>query len=500
MAVPKTNYIHSRNGRIGGTGVDHGPADVDAVLAAIKASGGKRLVIHFHGGLVPKARALGIAETLMPVYSAGAYPLFFVWESGPWETVWNNLGDIAKESIFQELVRKLLEYALGKVGAQAGARSIAANAVDPEEVKARVRAFFHDPVGNPVPYSDAEPLETRATRAVDPAIDENEIQMDLEQDADFVRALQSIADVPAATRGTAGVGAVQPQPTQMDPAVLAEIAPPQPGAPRGLFSMVSVSIRVAKVLAKIVKRFLDDRGHGFHATVVEEVLRGFYGEVIGKTFFWNQMKKDTQDAFGGDENVHAGTAFLARLKAAMDNGLSLERIFLVGHSTGGIYISNLVEAVDAMHFDPAVKFDVVLLAPANTHKLFDETIGKHGARIRWMRMFAMKDPVERNDGLLGDDWKRAFYPSSLLYFVSGLLEDEPDMPLVGMQRFNVGASFTAPKYPECDALRAWLGTPDHRLVWSIADDGDGRRSQSRKHGNFDNDRDTLAALSWIVAH
>jgi pimeloyl-ACP methyl ester carboxylesterase len=500
VTVPKTNYIHSRNGRIGGTGVDHGPADVDAILAAIKASGKERLVIHSHGGLVAKASALGIAETLMPVYSAGGYPLFFVWESGPWETIRNNLGDIAKEPIFQELVGKLLEYALGKVGAQAGTRSIAANAVDPEEVKARVRAFFNDPVGNPVPYADAKPLESRATRAVDPAIDENEIQMDLEQDADFVRALQSIADVPAATRGTAGVGAVQPQPTNMDPAVLAEIAPPQPDAPRGLFSMVSVSIRVAKVLAKIVKRFLDDRDHGFHATVVEEVLRGFYGDVIAKTFFWNQMKKDTQDAFGGDENVHAGTAFLARLKAAMGNGLSLERIFLVGHSTGGIYISHLVEAVDAMHFDPAVKFDVVLLAPANTHKLFDETIAKHGARIRWMRIFAMKDAVERNDGLLGDDWKRAFYPSSLLYFVSGLLEDEPDMPLVGMQRFNVGASFTAPEYPECDALRAWLGTPDHRLVWSIADDGDGRRSQSRKHGNFDNDPDTLAALSWIVAH
>lgn len=502
VAVPKTNYIHSRNGRIGGAGVDHGPADIDAILAAISASGKKRLVIHFHGGLVSKPSALTIAETLLPVYSPCAYPLFFVWESGPWETMRNNVADIAREIIFQQLVRKLLEYALGKVGAQAGARSIAPNAVDPDEVKVQVRAFFDDPVGNPVPYAEARPLAGTVARAVVPLIDENEIQLDLEQDGDFVRALQSIADVPAGTRGAAGIGAaaVPPQPTQMDPGVLNDIAPPPAPGRRGVISMASVSIRMAKALVKIVARFVKQRDHGFHPTVVEEVLRGFYGDVIGKTFLWNQMKKDTRDAFAGDVNLHAGTALLSRLQAALRNGLALERIFLVGHSTGGIYISELLKAVDAMHFEPAVKFDVVLLAPANTHKLLAETIAEHGARINWLRMFAMKDAVERDDGLLGDDWKRAFYPSSLLYFVSGLLEDEPDMPLVGMQRFNAGAGFAAPDYPECDSLRAWLGTPDHRLVWSHADDGDGRRSQSRKHGDFDNDPATLAALGHIVCH
>ena len=500
MAVPKINYIHSRNGRLGAGG-DHGPADVDAIIESLKASGKKRLVIHFHGGLISKPTALGIAETLMPVYSTGAYPLFFVWESGPWETMRNNVADIAREPIFQELVRKLIQFALGQVGANfMGARSIAPNAVDPEEVKTRVRAFFNDPANSPVPYAEATVPPEQTARAVAPVIDENEIQMDLEQDADFVRALHSIAEVPAATRGITGVGPVTPRPTQMDPAVLAQIAPPQPGGQRGFVEMAGVAIQVANALRKIVQRFITGRDHGFHATVAEEVLRGFYGDLIFRAFLWNQMKKDTQDAFGGDPQVHVGTAFLSRLKSALDRGLALERIFLVGHSTGGIYVSNFLEAADAVQLDANVKFDVVLLAPANTHKLFAETIKNRASRIRLLRMFAMKDDAERADPMLGNDWKRSLYPSSLLYFVSGVLEDEPDMPIIGMQRFNTGERFVAPGFPESDALRAWFSAPGDRLVWSIADDGDGRRSQSQTHGNFDNDPATLETLRWIVSH
>lgn len=500
MPVSRAHYIHSRNGRIGGSGTDHAPADVDAVIQSLKESEKDRLAIHFHGGLVPKAAALDIAANLLPVYGPAAYPLFFVWESGPWETVKNNLADIAKEPVFQGLVRKLLEYSLGKLGARSDARTIGPGAVDSEEVKANVRAFFDDPLHAPVPYADVRSVDSRSTRAAPPGVDEEEIEADLSSDIDFVRALRSIADAPSGSRAAALPVAVAPHPTQMDGMVLAQIAPsPSPGA-RGLISLTSVAIFTAKALARILRRHWNGRDHGLYATVVEEVLRGFYAEAVGKTFLWNQMKKDTEDAFGGDEMVHVGTALLARLKKAQEDGLALSRIFLIGHSTGGIYISHFLAAVDAMGLDPAVRFDLVLLAPANTQKLFAETLANHSDRIRSVRMFAMKDEVERNDGLLGDDWRRALYPSSLLYFVSGLLEDEPDMPLLGMQRFYLGSPFKAPDYAECDSLREWFHVGGDRVVWSISDDGDGRRSKSRKHGDFDNDPATLQALGWIVAN
>lgn len=498
MLVPKTNYIHSRNGCIG-AGVDHGPADIDAIVAAIRNSQLKRLVIHFHGGLVPKSDGMAIAERLLKVYSPGGYPIFFIWESGAGETVRNNLADIAKESIFQELIRKALEFALGKVGLEEGTRSIAGAAVDPVEVAQQVGRWFADPTGRP-PYATGRPSVLPAARAAAQVVDENEIQMNLQADAAFVRALQSIADVPEGTRSTLGIGAVPAQATQMDTDVLAQIAPAPAGETRGLLSMAKVAILVAKIAVRVVKRLLTSRDHGIYVTVVEEVLRAFYIGTIGKMFLWDQMKKDTRDAFGGDQDLHAGTALLARLKAAMAQGLALERIFLVGHSTGGIYISHFLDAIDAMNFDPAVKFDIVLLAPANTHELADRTLTQRAARIRALRMFAMKDELERDDGLLGDDWKKAFYPSSLLYFVSGLLEDKVDEPLMGMRRFlNLSTIFCAPDYVESDRVRTWLAANSDRTVWSdTAGNDPGKNSQSRKHGNFDNDLETLASLAWIV--
>jgi hypothetical protein len=111
----------------------------------------------------------------------------------------------------------------------------------------------------------------------------------------------------------------------------------------------------------------------------------------------------------------------------------------------------------------------------------------------------MKDEIERADGLLGDGWRRAFYPSSLLYFVSGLLEDEVDAPILGMERFLIAENlFGKPAYPACEDMRLWFGQVPYRLVWSIDEAIDGRGSASRKHGDFDNEEITLRSLTWMV--
>lgn len=499
MALSKNHYIHSRNGQIG-VNVDHSAKDIDEIIRTIQESNSDRLIIHFHGGLVSKKSALETAERLNPIYSEGGYPLFFVWESGAWETVRNNLADISKEPIFQELVRKVLEFVLGKLGIQEGVRSISGQQIDPDKIKQQLNAWFIDPANSAVPYSEWAHHTQGDSRSVISTIDENEIQLNLEADTDFLNALQSISDVPKNVRSAMNIGNVPPSSSKIDAAVRAELAPAEPDATRGVFSLVKVAMTLAKVVARVIKRFLSSRDHGFYATVVEEILREFYGDIIGQSIFWNQMKKDTQDAFGGDPDLHVGTALLTRLKPVLEKG-AFKKIFLIGHSTGGIYISNFLKAVDDMQIESSVQFEVILLAPANTHKLFNETIQNHGNRIRSLRLFGMKDEVERDDGLLGDDWKRAIYPSSLLYFVSGLLEYEVDAPLLGMQRFhNLNSLFNAPGYPESDQLRTWLTQSEDRLVWSKTDDGKGRCSQARKHGDFDNDEQTLASLVWIVTH
>jgi hypothetical protein len=500
MPVSKLYYIHSRNGRID-KGGDHSAQDVEAIIQAIRSSGKKRLAIHFHGGLVSKDAGLEIAQRLVPRYEKEAYPVFFVWESGFLETIKNNLGDIAKEPIFRQLVRKVLEHSLKRLGANVGGRSIAGNQVDAAKVRREVDAWFADPTGRPAPYAGGTPAAgTDAIRSAATAVDRMEIQADLEQDEAFKRALASVAPLPAQVRG--GIGDVPQVPTQMNKDVVDQIAPPKADGQRGLLSMAKVALFVVQVVIAVVQRYAGGRDHGFYATVVEEVLRKFYIEQIGKAFFWNQMKKDTHDAFEDGPDAFAGTAFLSRLKAAMENGLQLDRIFLIGHSTGAIYIRQFLRKVEALQFDPAVVFDVILLAPAIDHVEFRKMCSEHNHRIRALRSFGMTDDVEREDGLLGDDWKRAFYPSSLLYFVSGLLEEKPDWPIVGMQRFfNESGTFKAPDFPDVPANLDWLkGAPD-RMVWSIVTGGaDGCRSTSRKHGDFDNDPDTVDSVVWLLGH
>ena len=155
MTVSKNHYIHSRNGCIGDS-TDHGPVDIDAMFTAIRASGAKRLVVHFHGGLVSKIDGLDIASRLMDVYSPpgtnNCYPVFFVWESGAMETVRNNLADIAKEPIFRQLLRKLLEFTFSHTGMQDVTRGVIATTVRPNDIRDVLNAWFANP-DQEVPYS-----------------------------------------------------------------------------------------------------------------------------------------------------------------------------------------------------------------------------------------------------------------------------------------------------------------------------------------------------------
>jgi hypothetical protein len=96
--------------------------DVTALMS--RALRSDRVVMHFHGGLVDEARGMKIAQHLLPVYTgAGAYPVFFVWRSGALEILRDNLFKIAREELFDRLVRRVLGWAVGKVrGEEEGSR------------------------------------------------------------------------------------------------------------------------------------------------------------------------------------------------------------------------------------------------------------------------------------------------------------------------------------------------------------------------------------------
>lgn len=518
--IDKRHYIHCRGGRLGGD-ADTAAADVDDIVTALRADTRGHLILYFHVGLVTRKAGLEIAERLTPLCLGGGHPVFYVWESGAWETIRNNLLELAEEPVFKQLLRKPLEYTINRIGGVSAARSIVPGNVGPQKVKEAVDKFFANPSKQTVPYRDLEAAaKGGAARSSAISVDEAEIQADLQSDVEFAQALAKLPDLKPSTRSALGGAVVAERRSPFSDAVDDKVSE-GPGG-RGIVAWFKVAMMVKDILVNVLRRHGSSRDHGLYATVVEEIVRevklgGSGLNEWGKALQWNRMKQDTMDAFGPDENVHAGTALLARLKRAVDDSYALRRISLIGHSTGAIYIAHWLDMAKAL-LPPPAQFDVLLLAPAITYQRFDECLTRHQARIGHFRMFCMRDPLERDDQVWGEDgeleaqhdWRRFIYPSSLLYLVSGILEstgqggdlkDVPDMPLLGMERFHALREIYADTdFPELKRVRAWLDAEPGRIVWSKAEgQGDGLNSGSFDHGAFDNDTDTVASLVSVLS-
>jgi hypothetical protein len=205
------------------------------------------------------------------------------------------------------------------------------------------------------------------------------------------------------------------------------------------------------------------------------------------------MKQDTADAFGGDPERHVGTALLAEIARLHQQG-GARRILLVGHSTGAVYICNLLRHSDVL--PPDVQFDLVLLAPACTFELFAQTVEQFGDRIANVRLFGMADKTECADQVVP-----RVYPRSLLYLVSGILEgDERDRPLLGMQRYFRSSAYDG--IPSVQAVRQFFQQRQNWEVWSLTEAGvgSGLASLSPAHGDFDNEAETLKSIAHLIGH
>lgn len=518
--MDRLHCIHSRGGRIGeGTGTT--PNDLDNIVAALRADPRGHLIVHFHGGLVSKSTGIGIAERLAPLYAKWGYPVFYIWESGFLEAIRNNLGELAGEPVFKQLLRKLLQYAIEHLGAGNGTRSIAPGAVDPREVKEAMEAFWSQPGKASVPYRDYDPTLSKAgARSAAISLDLDQIQADLEGDAEFAAALATLPDLKPQARSALAPATVAEHRSSFSEAIADRVSE-TPGA-RGLIAWFKVALLVKNILVNVLERYSAGRDHGLYATIVEEIMRevrlgGSGLNEWGKALQWNRMKQDTLDAFGPDPVGNAGTALIHRLNAALQGGMDLRRVTLIGHSTGAIYIAHWLAAAERM-LPAGVTFDVIYLAPAITYDLFASTVGKHGKRIRHFRMFCMRDALERDDQVWGEDhvmavaqdWRRFVYPSSLLYLVSGLLEssegqdgkllDAPDAPLLGMERFFARTDvYPDAEFPAIAAVRRWLAAAPNRIVWSRAvGQADGLNSGCIDHGGFDDDETTLQSIDAIL--
>ena len=503
MPLDKKFYIHTGTD---GLLEDMTPDDVRALVADLKSA--SKVVIHLHGGLVSKTKALGKAERLHTAYEdAGARPVFMVWESGLVETVQNNLHEIEKEKIFRFLVKRVLNIAVGKLSDLGGSKASGQLPL-PKDIEVATELRKRELPGGAVPYGDFQP------DARNPLTDAEQKRFEdsLATDAEFQDEVQAIVDSarPEETEVTSkGVTARRRKSTStlMSPDVVdALVADAADKEGKGIFSSAALIVKAGKLLWRVIDRFRERRDHGLYTTVVEEVLREYDVANVG-SFVWGAMKKDTEDTFAnvGAEPVRAGWFLVQELGQMMKDGHRPE-ISIVAHSAGAIYASHLLahlawaRADDAHPLPPDFRLEhLIFLAPACSFALFDRALAAHkqAPLFEHFRMFALSDELESGY------WEvPVVYPRSLLYLVSGVVETEGgssayDLPLLGMQRFYTDtATYTQ---PEIQRVRDFLATAaDKRAeVWSEANGGDGLWSDAVKHGGFDSTDERMRTIESI---
>jgi hypothetical protein len=479
----------------------------NAMAEYTKISQDKTLALFFHGGLVDKASGMTNAQQLFapynrasdPTENAGnAYPYFFIWESGLLETLQHNLPGIVSETIFQRLRDIIGAKAQIVLGAPAQATAI----------------------GTPTLMAN---ILTNAARTLSPQ-DISDVEEAVESDpiinAEKRRIAQSArppAMALAEAVGTTPRQIVTSPATLLSPeivsAIAAEEAHKDAVTPQGATELISplafgtLALAAGSVLIRIVQRYAAGRNHNFHDTVVEEIFRHYYIANVGWAV-WNEMKVETAEAFRGDADHNVGTAMVAQLIHFYEMGSDPKqaRITLLGHSTGAVYICNFLAAVDqalaSKEYASQIKFDVIFMAPAVRVDVFAATIARHGHLIRNFRTFEMGDDLEAAEILLQLDGASPavnellaqVYTSSLLYFISGVLEDpDDDTPVDGMQRFFMrNGAFVPAAFADIDAVWNFYEIRPNAVITS--DTGTlnpqpplGQRCTSHHHGGFPSD-------------
>ena len=195
---------------------------------------------------------------------------------------------------------------------------------------------------------------------------------------------------------------------------------------------------------------------------------------------WREMKSGARLPFL-PHNAGAQTLkiFLDQLAKPRAAGL---KIHLVGHSTGGILLAWLLEAMQELA--PALRIaSCNLLAPAcrvdlfRSHYLPHLVADANAFGIDGMRIFNLNDKLERNDQVAG------VYRKSLLYLVSESFEEELPEAILGMKKY-------AAELQQQGDIRGL----DEKLKIYYSDGLEDEATASTSHGGFDNDPATMNTL------
>ena len=451
------------------------PADADAIFKHLADTNQRKLALHFHGGLIDEGAGLDIARKMAPLYAgAGAHPVTFVWETGLVETISTNLTRLYATSLFQKLVSYVIRHVAKRIGGGVGDKG-PGEAMTLDEIQKELKradAFDRFDLGA---RGGAAAL-TAADLPLARAEIEAEVELEFAGDAEFTELVNS------------GMAETE----HLNPEVR---GPAGAGAAKGLVEMATLAKGVATVAFKVLQRYFKGTDHGLYPTVVEETLRELYLAEFG-AWVWQGMKDQAAEMWLANaapinEKSHVGTYFLEKLSAFQQNrALTVD---LIGHSAGAIAICEMYKAAAARNLALKVR-NLVLLAPACRCDLFLAEIASQPNRFDAFRMFTMSDEWERKDQLVPNVYNR-----SLLYFISGVLENDAGVPIAGLARHLTGEDAYAK--PDLLKIRDWLReAAKNRVAWAKTGVvGAGLGTDAFHHGDFDDDEMTRKSLASILA-
>ena len=455
------------------------PKHIDAIFQRFENNNVKKISIYFHGGLVNEKNGIETAFIMAKhLYDAGQTPLCFVWETGLIETVSTNLGKITETKIFDKLIKVLIKKLSEKLGFDLTVGRGAGNLLTDKEIDAELC--------KPIPFQsyNQQKLEEsgRGAEAIT-MLPKNEDDLLNSLEADFTYLIQSDIEF---TKTIAETNLT--------------VTSDQDKQARGIISTAAFIKQVAVIAFRVIKRFINKRDHDFYPTTIEEILRALYIAELG-AWVWNNMKVKSRDMWNDNQylsglNRFAGRYLLDKLIEYVKKNNDVE-INLIGHSAGSIAICNLLNTTSNV-FSQLIYNKIIFMAPACRIDLFNKEVVLNKSRFKRFRMFTMNDQFETHDKLVP-----YFYTHSLLYLISGILEDEGkkfDAYILGLERHILG------NYPY-DSAQELINTntflfesAKNRIVFSQTDSTalDGLKTKSTSHGGFDDDDDTIDSIIYYL--
>ncbi|GIQ59581.1 hypothetical protein Flavo103_27170 [Flavobacterium collinsii] len=488
-SLSKLYYINSgQNGTFAASGngaYDSVPADVDAIFKYLTVNDKKSIAVYFHGGLVDAESGMETAKrfTKKTLEKNNVHPVSFIWETGPLETIKQNLGSVVTTPFAKAILKRVIKIAGDQLGIDAatlvGTKSVGGMGYSEIETELSREAPF-DNYSIDEGKKAANRIETLSEVQLKNRI-HAEVENEFDSDNELKEAFNALSDE---------------EKKILSPELFDES---NGEGTKGLFSWLGVIEVAIKIIYKVIKRHLEKRDHGFYPTIIEEVLREVFVADVG-SWMWGAMKDKacnmwTEDPSGtAPEDLHTGAYFLKKLAEFSEN--RVVTLDLIGHSAGSIAICHMVAELQRLNIQDEIR-NIIFMAPACRSELFNDTIVTNSHRVQNFRMFTMFDYNEIKDHLVP-----FVYTRSLLYLISGILEkDENDAYILGMERYHHG------KKPYdgdlvLESVRAFFEAGENRTIYAVTDDGapEGLRSSSLKHGAFDDDKEiTMDSIAYILS-